>query len=273
MSERDLVAERLLPTLPAGSGWLPVRHGESGDRIYRRSDGAAYAKIASGKAAALLEGERDRVAWLAAFRIGSPVVYDWIAAEQEACLVLSAIPGVPASELGVPDLKKAWPSIVRQLKALHELPVQACPFERSLASMFDRAADVVARDAVNPDFLAPEDLNVPSSELLAALRTELPERLAEERGDLVICHGDACLPNFMVDPETHRCTGIIDLGRLGTADRYVDFSLLLGNARESWTAPGDAQAARTSLFDIHGIAVPDEGRLAFYLRLDPLTWG
>ncbi len=101
----------------------------------------------------------------------------------------------------------------------------------------------------------------------------MPKRLAEEPGDLAICHGDACLPNFMIDPETHRCTGIIDLGRLGTADRYVDFSLLLGNARESWTAPGDAQAARDCLFDIHGISNPDEGRLAFYLRLDPLTWG
>ncbi|WP_026617973.1 APH(3'') family aminoglycoside O-phosphotransferase [Ensifer aridi] len=273
MSERDLAAERLLPTPPVGREWTPIRHGESGDRVYRRSDGAAYAKIASGKAAALLEGERDRIAWLAAFRIVSPVVYDWIAAEHAACLVLRAIPGVPASELAAPDLKKAWPSIARQLKALHELPAEACPFERRLASMFDRAADVVARDAVNLDFLAPEDLNVRSSELLAALRTELPKRLAEEPGDLVICHGDACLPNFMIDPETHRCTGIIDLGRLGTADRYVDFSLLLGNARESWTAPGDAQAARDCLFDIHGISNPDEGRLAFYLRLDPLTWG
>ncbi|MDK1490078.1 APH(3'') family aminoglycoside O-phosphotransferase [Sinorhizobium sp. 7-81] len=273
MSKQDAVAERLLPRLPEGREWVPVRHGESGDRVYRRSDGAAYAKIATGKAARLLEGERDRVTWLAACRIGSPAVYDWIAVQDEACLVISAIPGVPASDLATPELKKAWPSIVRQLKALHELPVEACPFERRLALMFDRATDVVARDAVNPDFLAPEDWTVPSSQLLAALRTELPKRLAEEPRDLVICHGDACLPNFMVDPETHHCTGVIDLGRLGKADRYVDFSLLLGNARESWTATGDAQMARDSLFDIHAIAPPDEGRLAFYLRLDPLTWG
>ncbi len=77
----------------------------------------------------------------------------------------------------------------------------------------------------------------------------------------------------MIDPDTHRCTGVIDLSRLGTADRYVDFSLLLGNARESWTGHGDAETARDCLFDIHGISAPDEDRLAFYLRLDPLTWG
>ncbi|WP_411756392.1 phosphotransferase [Sinorhizobium meliloti] len=147
MSRRHAGDEILLPKLPTGREWTPVRHGESGDRVYRRSDGGAYAKIASGKAAALLEGERDRVAWLAPFRLGSPSVCEWIAAD-EACLVISALPGVPASELSAVDLKKAWPSILRQLKLLHELPTEACPFGRRLASMFDRAADVVRRDAV-----------------------------------------------------------------------------------------------------------------------------
>ncbi|MDW9985428.1 phosphotransferase [Sinorhizobium meliloti] len=220
MSRRHAGDEILLPKLPTGREWTPVRHGESGDRVYRRSDGGAYAKIASGKAAALLEGERDRVAWLAPFRLGSPSVCEWIAAD-EACLVISALPGVPASELSAVDLKKAWPSILRQLKLLHELPTEACPFGRRLASMFDRAADVVRRDAVNPDFLAPEDQNTPPGELLDALRAELPRHLIDEPSDLVICHGDACLPNFMVDPDTHRCTGVIDLGRLGTAEPGV----------------------------------------------------
>ncbi|MFP1592824.1 phosphotransferase [Escherichia coli] len=29
-----------------------------------------------------------------------------------------------------------------------------------------------------------------------------------------VCHGDPCMPNFMVDPKTLQCTGLIDLGRL-----------------------------------------------------------
>lgn len=84
MSRRYVGDEMLLPKLPAGREWTPVRHGESGDRVYRRSDGGAYAKIADGKSVALLEGERDRVAWLAPFRLGSPSVCEWIAAETEA---------------------------------------------------------------------------------------------------------------------------------------------------------------------------------------------
>jgi streptomycin 3"-kinase len=268
-----LSGENLLPRLPAGREWIPVSHGESGDRVYRRSDGAAYAKVSGRGGAALLDGERRRAEWLAGLDLGSADILDWIASDDGACLVSSAVPGVPASDLSASELKKAWPSIVRRVKALHDLPAGDCPFERRLSTMFERAEDVVARNAVNPDFLDPEARHVPPSALLAMLRAELPERLAQERRDLVVCHGDACLPNIMVDPGALCCTGLVDLGRLGTADRYVDLSLLLGNARESWAGPEDAQAAFERLFDIHAIAAPDEGRLGFYLRLDPLTWG
>lgn len=240
--------------------------------MYRRSDGAAYAKV-TGKDAAALDGERRRMEWLAGFGLGSATALDWISSEDGACLVSSAVPGVPASDLAAPELARAWPSLAERLGALQRLPAQGCPFERGLSTMFARAEDVVARGAVNPEFLDPAHRDVPAVALLSALRAELPERLAQERHDLVVCHGDACLPNFMVDPETLRCTGLIDLGRLGTADRYVDLSLLLGNARESWIGPEDAWAAHDRLFEVLGIAVPDEGRLDFYLRLDPLTWG
>jgi streptomycin 3"-kinase len=265
--------EKLLPNLPVGTEWIPVRMGESGDKVYRRSDGVAYAKLSEGSGAVLLDGERRRTQWLAAAGLGSPAVLDWTISDNGACLVTSALPGTPASELSTSKLNAAWSSIARQVKALHDIPVGDCPFERGLSMMFDRAADVVARGAVNPDFLDPDHQNVPPATLLANLQTELPERLAQESYDLVVCHGDACLPNFMVDPDTLRCTGLIDLGRLGAADRYVDLALLLGNARESWTCAEDAQAAHARLFDIHAIPQPDQERLDFYLRLDPLTWG
>jgi streptomycin 3"-kinase len=265
--------ESLLPNLPAGREWIPVCRGESGDKVYRRSDGAAYVKISEGNGASLLEGECRRTEWLTSFGLGTPTVLDWIVSDDGAGLVTTAVPGVPASELNSPELIEAWPSIAQRLKALHDLSARDCPFERSLSTMFDRAADVVARHAVNPDFLSPEHQQISPSALLAGLRAELPERLAQEAHDLVVCHGDACLPNFMVDLERLRCVGLIDLGRLGTGDRYADLALLLGNARESWAGHEDAQAVYDRLFDIHAISTPDRGRLDFYLRLDPLTWG
>ncbi|MFY8402409.1 phosphotransferase, partial [Pseudomonas aeruginosa] len=88
-----------------------------------------------------------------------------------------------------------------------------------------------------------------------------------------VCHGDPCMPNFMVDPKTLQCTGLIDLGRLGTADRYADLALMIANAEENWAAPDEAERAFAVLFNVLGIEAPDRERLAFYLRLDPLTWG
>ena len=158
------------------------------------------------------------------------------------------------------------------LKALHSLPVASCPFSRRLADMGAIARDVVGRNAVNPEFLSPQDKGRPPAGLLAEIETEAPQRLEQEKADLVICHGDACMPNFMVDPETLRCTGLIDLGRLGLADRHADFALMLANARESWETREQAQSARQILVNINGLT-EDDGRLGFYLRLDPLTWG
>jgi len=133
--------------------------------------------------------------------------------------------------------------------------------------------DVVSRNAVNPGFLPDEDKNKPQQKFLARVEQELTLRLDQERADMVVCHGDPCMPNFMVDPQSLRCAGVIDLGRLGTADRNADLALMVANAGESWTAPHEAECAFAILFDILGNNAPDRERLAFYLRLDPLTWG
>jgi len=49
-----------------------------------------------------------------------------------------------------------------------------------------------------------------------------PRTQALERADLAVCHGDFCLPNVVLDPETLVVTGILDVGRLGIADRHLD---------------------------------------------------
>ncbi|WP_411035753.1 APH(3'') family aminoglycoside O-phosphotransferase [Shinella sp. BYT-45] len=255
------------------SGWTPAHQGESGDRVFRSADARRYAKLAAGPRAAELAGERDRLGWLAGKGIACPEPEDWRENEHGACLVMSAVPGVPAATPSGASLLEAWPSMVEQLAAIHALPAGDCPFGKSLSDMFARAAGVVARDAVNSDFLPDEDKDVPARDLLARVEAELPLRLSQEAQDRVVCHGDPCMPNFMVDPATLRCTGVIDLGRLGTADRHADLALMLANAGESWNTPQEAGRAFDILFSVLRIEAPDRERLAFYLRLDPLTWG
>lgn len=253
--------------------WTPVRTGESGDLVYRRDDGRAYAKIAPVARSLDLAGERDRLAWLQGRGVACPEVIDWRDDEDGACLIMTAIAGVPAAALSGADLLKAWPSMVRHLRTLHELPSDQCPFDRGLSIMFGRAADVVARNAVNPAFLPDQDKNTSPPALLARIERELPARLGQEGVDRVVCHGDACMPNFMIDPESLQCTGMVDIGRLGTADRYVDLALMAANAAERWASREEEARAFAVLFKTLGITAPDNARLAFYLRLDPLTWG
>lgn len=258
---------------PRGADWHRVTSGESGDRVFRSRDGLTHAKTTGRGNRTALAGERDRLAWLAARDIAAPRVLAWEETDDGACLVMTSVPGRAASDLPAGDLMTAWPSIVAQIGALHALPVPDCPFDRGLARMHRRAMDVVARGALNPDFLPDADRTVPARELLARIDAELPERLAQEPGDRVVCHGDPCLPNLMVDPETLSCTGVIDLGRLGTADRYADLALIVANARESLADESTHERAVAMLFAGLGLARPDRDRLAFYLRLDPLTWG
>jgi streptomycin 3"-kinase len=252
--------------------WIPVSTGESGAEVFRRDDGELFAKRVAPDGVDDLLAERMRIEWLAGTGIPGPSVVDWSTTpDGGAGLVMTAVPGVPASELDPGTLLRAWPSLVGMLRRLHELPVADCPFERRLETMFRRAEDVVRRDAVNPEFLTEDQQGRPFTELLADLRAELDERLAQEPDDLVVCHGDACLPNFLVDPDTLTCTGLIDLGRLGTADRHADLSLLQANARETWK-PDDEPRADRLLADCYGPTRIDPARLRFYLHLDPLTW-
>ncbi len=252
---------------------MPVLTGESGTSVFRRSDSAAYAKCVTTPGVQELDGERQRIDWLSSSDVAGPAVLSWAQSDLGACLIISAVPGIPATDLSPPDLLEAWPSLVRTVRSLHKLPLADGPFQRRLATMLDRAEDVVTRDAVSPEFLLPEQRQTAPADLLERLRAKVPDRVGQEAEDLVVCHGDACLPNFIVDPDTRQCTGLIDLGRLGIADRYVDLSLLAANSHPAWRTGEEAQRAFHMLFEVYGIAVPDQDRLRFYLHLDPLTWG
>ncbi|MEU0509575.1 MULTISPECIES: APH(3'') family aminoglycoside O-phosphotransferase [unclassified Amycolatopsis] len=253
-------------------GWRPVTSGESGAAVFRSADGDRYAKHVPPADAPGLRHERDRSAWLAGQGVPGPRVLDWHSGETGACLVTSAVPGVPADRLSADDLGRAWPHIADAVRRLHDLPADDCPFSRDLDTMVAVARDVVARGAVNPEFLPVEQQNTPPPELLARLVPQVERRRAEEATDTVVCHGDLCLPNIVVDPGTHEVTGFVDLGRLGRADRHADLALLLANARETWPDEERARAADAEFAERYGTA-PDAGRLRFYLHLDPLTWG
>jgi kanamycin kinase len=76
---------------------------------------------------------------------------------------------------------------------------------------------------------------------------------------LVVCHGDACVPNTLIGDDG-RCSGHVDVGDLGLADRWADLAVAILSMEMDFT--GNHEAA---LLDAYGVA-PDRVRIAHYRR-------
>jgi streptomycin 3"-kinase len=258
--------------LPQDAGeWQQVLGGESGALVLVDRAHGRYAKIVSSARLAELVDERDRTDWLSHTDIPCAAVLDWRESSAGACLVTQAVDGVPASELDAAALRRAWPSMVQMLRDLHSIATDQCPFDRGLGHMLSLAEPTVAEGRVVVEFLPAALQHTPPGQILEQIKAEVPIRLAQERAGLVVCHGDLCLPNVLLDPVTGKVQGLIDLARLGKADPYGDIALLIATARHHWSDQAIVARAEEEFGRIYGAEL-DPDRLDFYLRLDPLTW-
>lgn len=239
--------------------------------MLRDHEGERYAKLVSPEQADALAAERDRIGWLDNAGIPVGAVLDWRSTDRGACLVTRAVAGVPADQLDPDVLRQVWSPITNLVRALHDIDAATCPFDRGVATMMTLARKTVAENRVQTEFLPADLHHVRPAQILGRLEEELPLRLAQERNEFVVCHGDLCLPNILIDVGTHQVAGVIDLGRLGRADPYADIALLLTNARETWPDEQTARGADRVFADQYGIDL-DSARQRFYLLLDPLTW-
>jgi kanamycin kinase len=246
----------------ASHEWTRVPHAGSGDEVWRlagRPD--LYVKIGAGAGDAdRLTGEADRLTWLRAQGIPAAEVVD----AGPSWLVTRAVAGEPAS---APWPERDRAAVVDALaditRRVHDLPVETCPFDRTLTRSLAAARDAAARDRIDLGDLDDERAGWTPGQLV----TEL-EATAPTFEELVVCHGDLSLPNLIVDPRSLQVTGLIDTGRLGVADRYADLALInrsLGD--DSRNAQfGPQYAAR--FLAAYGETDPDPQRLAFYRLLD-----
>ena len=89
--------------------------------------------------------------------------------------------------------------------------------------------------------------------------------------DLVLAHGDYCLPNVFLDGG--KVSGYIDLGRCGIADRYQDIALCYRSLKHNYA--GYFGGVRMDdfnpdmIFEKLGIE-PDWEKIKYYLLLDEL---
>ncbi|MEQ4205108.1 APH(3') family aminoglycoside O-phosphotransferase [Actinopolymorpha sp. B9G3] len=279
---------RSLRTRFAGYEWTRVHHGFSGAATYELTGTTGpelYAKVAVVPqhlgSRSHLGVEAERIRWLSSTGIPGP---ELVAAGTETCLSTSPTTSPEAVEVGwlvmtsVPgrEASAPWPvhqrvsvidALADALRALHALPLEGCPFDRRLDVRLGQERAAVEAGVVDEASAAMEPWRW-AQDRGALLAELLRTRPADE--DLVVCHGDYCVPNVLLDPETLEVTGLIDLGWLGVADRYHDLGIATGSIASVELNPqyGPGHAAR--FLERYG-GDPDDPRIDYYRRLDELT--
>ena len=153
------------------------------------------------------------------------------------------------------DPARAVQAIGAGLRVLHDaLPVAACPFRWSAEDRIQDAERRFRDGQLQPALWHDIHRGLSSS---AGLRVAASPPPVDE---LVVCHGDACAPNTLLDQDGS-WTGHVDLGRLGVADRWADLAVATWSTEWNYGAGWES-----ALLNAYGIEADPE-RTAYYRLL------
>jgi kanamycin kinase len=206
-----------------------------------------------------LRAESERMIWAAPY-LPVPVVVALADAGDATILVTEALSGQDAtSPVWSDDLPGLVHALGHGLRRFHEaVGEEWCPFRFDLARALAHVEERVRRADIRSSGFHPEHAHLTAAAALAELET-----LAPDTEDLVVCHGDYCPPNALL--QDGRVSGFVDLGELGAADRWWDVAV--GAWSVGWNF---GQEFESLFYDSYGIE-PDPERIRFYRLLYDLV--
>ena len=110
---------------------------------------------------------------------------------------------------------------------------------------------------------ATRDFHVEHGDLTVESALAQLVHLRPQQENLVVCHGDYCLPNVLIS--NARVSAYVDLGELGVADRWWDLAVA------TWSVTWNLGPGWENLFlETYGVE-RDAGKAAFYQLLYDLV--
>jgi aminoglycoside phosphotransferase len=267
--EVDLTAE--LAGLVEGGVWEPVP-GTSRASVWEvgfdDDRPSAFVKAGNESGSGPVVGaELERWRWLGG-RVAAAVPVPQLLGQQDADPVVGRPAAfVTAAAEGVPELHwfvegpAAAEMLGTTLRAIHALPVDACPFEAGPRHLLGIAEERVVAGLVDSAKFHAAHQRYSPAELLGHAKALLPPE--PEADDRVVVHGDWSVGNLIVRPDTGRLTGIVDWAGLGVGDRHLD----LATAARSLVTHFGGECLPKFLA-AYGWEEPDALRLEFYALLD-----
>jgi aminoglycoside phosphotransferase len=235
-----------------------VTIGRSASAVYRLvapNMPTLFLKTAADVDAEELIGEHDRLRWLAG-RVPVPRVVGFAVDAHQAYLLTEGLPGINAAEVPARLRPQVTVQFAVELRKLHSVDPGDCPFDRTLAQVLPAARARAMAGRVDGAAFDVERRGYTAIELLGPLYDERPEF-----EDVVVTHGDACLPNVIFDDGTFG--GFVDCGRCGRADRYQDLALAVRSIDSNFGGHFSAE-----FLDAYGIDCVGAEKLSYYQRVD-----
>lgn len=171
-------------------------------------------------------------------------------------LITTEIPGREACSPATQDvIQTRVGEIARACRRFHDAPTRDFSFVELARDLRETAARRVALDLVDNSDFDPERRGRSARDLL----DELYE-ISPNSDDVVLTHGDMCLPNVIL--LGNHLSGFVDVGRSALSDRWRDLALCLRSVDSNW-GPG----WRDQFLREYGIEI-DSTKLRFYTLLD-----
>lgn len=212
-----------------------------------------------------LSYEKEVLCWLKG-KVKVPELEFYLSNMDAEYLVMSSINGMMLSspEAFEVEPRRTIKRFGENLKELHDIDINNCPFTQCLETKLAIATENVSNRRVDREDFLPEFKKYSPEEMLNCLKDNQPEQ------QQVFTHGDYTLPNLILDEEK---IGFIDLGLSGISDPYLDLAVAVKSIRMNvnlYQMNHILDELMKIFYVSYGLTKVDEKKIAYYLMLDDL---